>query len=88
MAYNLNESRREVRTVNDVLMQKCSEYQEKCAENSKLKAELARMETQLINWKTQIADVVKNNTRGLTQLMAILSATASVTNHNNGKSIF
>lgn len=88
LAYNLNESRREVRTLNDVVMQKCREYQEKCAENSQLKAKLARIETQLGTWKTQIADVVQNNTRGLKQLMEILSATATVTSHDNGKSIF
>lgn len=88
LAYNLNESRKEVRAMNDVLMHKCREYQEICAENSQLKADLARMETQLGTWKTQIADVVKNNTRGLTQLMAILSATASVTSLDNGKSYF
>lgn len=88
LAYNLNESKRDNRNLNDVLMQKCREYQEKCAENSQLKADLARIETQLSAWKTQIADVVKNNTRGLTQLMEILSATATVTSHDNGKSNF
>lgn len=90
LAINLNETRKENRTLNEVLTRKCSEYQQICVENSYLRAELAVKDKQLAMWHSAVADVVKNNTRGLTQLMTLLApqSVATANNHNNGKFIF
>lgn len=90
LSKKLNASLIELCERNEVLNRKAHEYQLKCDENAQLRVDLKLMETQLATLKTHIAEVVKNNTRGLCQLMGLLSGqtTAVATNNDNGKSDF